>query len=59
MIKPKPFKLTCSDCGYSKIFAPRSDALLPHERPFSVCPKCQAAKIERTLVDSLTALLLK
>ena len=26
-IKPEPYKLVCTKCGFSKVFAPRSDAL--------------------------------
>lgn len=41
MVAPKPYKLKCP-CGYSKIVAPRSDALSPVElmATNSTCSKC-------------------
>ena len=28
-IKPNPYKLVCPKCGFSKVVAPKSDALSP------------------------------
>ena len=40
MIKPSPIKVTCKDCGYQKLFAPKSDALMPGEYNSEFCSKC-------------------
>ncbi len=45
MIQPKPYKLTCPKCGYSKKVQPKSDTLNPVEE-FPFCPKCKI-KMER------------
>ena len=29
-IKPNPYKLVCLKCGFSKVVAPKSDALSPN-----------------------------
>jgi transcription elongation factor Elf1 len=39
-IQPKPYKLVCPKCGYTKIVAPKSDASLMIE-DLSSCPKCE------------------
>ena len=42
-IKPKPYKLVCPKCGFSKVVAPRSDVLSPLDlKAMSpICPKCK------------------
>lgn len=41
-IKPIPYKLVCSKCGFSKIVAPKSDVLSPKDLATMnpVCSKC-------------------
>ena len=53
MIKPTPYVLKCESCGYKKFFAPKSDALMPWEVPFNVCPKCGSDNIKQTVVNPL------
>lgn len=56
-IKPEPYKLVCTKCGFSKIFAPKSD-VLSHEDLIamnSVCLKC-GEKMVRKSVDKLDSL---
>lgn len=36
--RPPPIAYKCEACGWSKSYAPHSDALL--EEPPDVCPKC-------------------
>ena len=38
-IRPGPITFSCPACGWSKIVAPRSDALKPGEY-FDKCPVC-------------------
>ena len=47
-IKPNPYKLVCLKCGFSKIVAPKSDALSPKDlvAMSPVCKKC-GEKMER------------
>ena len=42
-IKPKPYKLVCPKCGFSKVVAPKSDALSPKDlvAMSPICPKCK------------------
>ena len=42
-IKPNPYKLVCLKCGFSKIVAPKSDALSPKDlvAMSPICPKCK------------------
>jgi hypothetical protein len=41
MIKPKPYKLVCRNCGYSKVVQPKSDVLSPIDM-FRRCKQCEA-----------------
>jgi len=63
MIKPTPYIVQCKACGYQKIIAPRSDAIMPWERAFTQCPKCQSLDVKNkerlTLFDKLALLLTK
>ena len=47
-IKPNPYKLVCPKCGFSKVVAPKSDALSPKDlvAMSPVCSKC-GEKMER------------
>ena len=38
--QPKPYKIVCPKCGYTKIVAPKSDASFMLE-DLSSCPKCE------------------
>lgn len=60
MIKPQPFKYQCSQCGYSKIVAPKSDVLNPLDF-IDLCPKCQVKmrKVDMILLDKFKILLLE
>ena len=53
-IKPNPYKLVCSKCGFSKVVAPKSDAFTPKDliAMSPVCSKC-GEKMERKSVDKL------
>ncbi len=57
-VKPNPYKLLCSKCGFSKIVAPRSDALSAKDivAMSPVCSKC-GEKMERKSVDGLDSLI--
>ncbi len=39
-IQPKPYKLVCQKCGYTKIVTPKSDSSFIIE-DLSFCPKCK------------------
>ena len=47
-IKPNPYKLVCPKCGFSKVVAPKGDALSPKDliAMSPVCKKC-GEKMER------------
>ena len=45
MIKPSPYEIRCSDCGWSKTFSPKSDVLILGKDYIESCPKCSSAKI--------------
>ncbi len=45
-IKPKPFVYSCPACGWRKIVAPRSDALMPGEY-YDCCPTCDHTPLKR------------
>lgn len=47
-IRPPPFTLTCPSCGWSKTFAPQSDALMPSDLDGlgDVCPKCKHSPLK-------------
>ena len=57
-IKPNPYKLVCAKCGFSKIVAPKSDALSPNDliAMSPVCKKC-GEKMERKSVDKLDSVI--
>ena len=54
MIVPKPFKLKCNQCGYSKIVKPKSDVLNPLDF-ISTCPKCnnQMERKELNVIEKI------
>lgn len=41
-VQPNPYKLVCSKCGFSKVVAPKSDALSPKDlvAMSPVCKNC-------------------
>ena len=53
-IKPNPYKLVCPKCGFSKVVAPKSDALSSKDLVAisPVCSKC-GEKMERKSVYKL------
>lgn len=53
-VQPKPFKVHCPKCGFSKIIAPRSDVLSGLDT-LSICPKC-STKLERAALNPLDKL---
>lgn len=61
MIKPNPYKLICSKCGYSKVVSPKSDVLSPIDliAMNSICPKCkgQMEKNNLNIIDEILTLL--
>ena len=56
-IKPNPYKLVCPKCGFSKVVAPKSDALSPKDlvAMSPVCKKCNnnMIKTELSFLDKL------
>lgn len=50
-IKPSPIRYKCPKCGWSKVFAPKSDALV--EMPPKVCEKCGGTDLESSPVSAL------
>ena len=46
MIQPKPYKVVCKKCGWSKVITPKSDALSPSDFVFE-CPKCKGGNLEK------------
>jgi DNA-directed RNA polymerase subunit M/transcription elongation factor TFIIS len=50
MIKPKPFKLICPKCGYSKKVSPSSDAI--GIEMLQVCPKCNTHMERKEIQES-------
>ena len=54
MIKPKPFKVKCTKCEYSKVVAPKSDCLTSLDFPSS-CPKCDGdiEMVELSMMDKI------
>ena len=56
-IKPNPYKLVCTKCGFSKIVAPKSDALSPKDlvAMSPMCDKCgeKMIKTELSFIDKL------
>ena len=53
-ISPQPFKVKCQKCGYSKVVAPKSDALSPLDF-ITTCPKCGGSleKVELNILDTI------
>jgi Zn finger protein HypA/HybF involved in hydrogenase expression len=54
MIQPKPYKLKCPNCNYSKTVCPKSDVLNPMDM-LSVCPKCKV-QIKREELSGISKL---
>jgi ribosomal protein S27AE len=56
-IKPKPYKLVCNKCGYTKIVSLDSD-VLPSINSIPICPKCGASMTKSSLdiVDKIKGL---
>ncbi|OCL90300.1 hypothetical protein [Arcobacter porcinus] len=54
-VKPNPYKLVCQKCGFSKVVAPKSDALSPKDlvAMSPICSKC-GEKMERKSVDKFS-----
>ena len=56
-IAPKPYKLKCTECGYSKIVKIKSDALTPMDMlaMSTKCSKCEAEmeRVEMGFFDKI------
>ncbi len=54
-VKPNPYKLICSKCGFSKVVAPKSDAFSPKDliSMSPICSKC-GDKMERRSVSKFS-----
>ena len=52
MWPPEPYTYRCSDCGWRKTLAPKSDALMPGDF-FSACPVCQSPDLQREQATGL------
>lgn len=48
MIRPKPFKKVCEQCGWSKVYHPKSDVVDASWGLESKCPKCGSDKLSKT-----------
>ena len=57
MIKPQPYELKCTQCGWRKTFAPISDVLLPGQGFVSNCPKCGNSELEHKTAGPVKGLL--
>ena len=57
-VKPTPYKLVCSKCGFSKVVTLKSDVLSPKDliSMSPVCPKCKE-QMERESVDGLDSII--
>ena len=53
MIKPTPIKVICHDCGFKKVFAPKSDVIMPGEYNQEFCTKCRSLNIKVTTEVSI------
>ncbi len=55
--QPKPYKLVCPQCGYSRMIAPKSDVLHPKDL-ISTCPKCKTKmeKKEANVLDNFLSI---
>lgn len=62
-VKPEPYKLVCPKCGFSKVFAPRSDVLDPKDllAMNQICAKCGEKMLRKSVnkLDSLFNILFK
>ena len=54
-IRPNPYKLVCSNCGFDKIVAPKSDCLNPKDL-IAMSPVCskRGNKMERKSVGKFS-----
>ena len=63
MIKPSPIKVACKDCGFKKLFAPKSDALIKGHYNREFCTQCKSKNImvisELSIIDRLLSSILK
>ena len=57
MIKPKPYKLKCPSCGYSKVVKFKSDALSMEDmlKASTTCAKC-GKEMKRVRLGMLSSL---
>ena len=59
-IKPNPYKLVCPKCGFSKVVAPKSDALSPKAliTMSPVCSECgeQMEKEKLNPIDTILSI---
>lgn len=51
-IRPRPYTVTCQQCGWKKTFAPLSDALGPGD----VCERCEKCSSGDLVLTSANAL---
>lgn len=54
-IKPQAQRIECRQCGWTKLYAPTSDALI--EAPPRSCEKCHSQDLARTPASMLEGLL--
>lgn len=53
MIQPQPYKVICKSCSWNKIFAPKSDVLMPQDIPPDICPSCKSNNLEKQKLSLL------
>lgn len=63
MIKPSPIKVACKDCGFKKLFTPKSDAFIKAQYNREFCSQCKSTNImvisELSIIDRLLSSILK
>ena len=60
MLQPPPIKVKCTHCGYSKLFAPKSDVVMPGQYNCQYCTRCGSTDIKvKTELSLLNQLWIK
>ena len=58
MMSPPPILVTCKECGYKRVFAPKGDAIIPWSYNKEFCSKCKSKNIDVSYDVSLISKLL-
>jgi len=46
MMNPPPVLVTCKECSYQRVFAPKGDAIIPWTYNKDFCTKCKSKNID-------------